>query len=571
MLDIKKIPFSRSETFLTISPLFKKEQNNELFLRSVRGGDFNKNLGYLFKIELIDSNGNVLDYKVQMEFNKIILKNKLGHIEFSISKEDYFIFQGKGVGLKLTRRANSYDNAIKLKENYYRINCTNNDLRIITHSVNGSMSLEAPWQGDRSKYISVIFMPDDRKKVAGVIDEFKTSVEIKEYNKTFNEVADNSLKDFNYWKENSLNGCKDFIEGFYLANYITWSSVVPNEGQLQRNAMYMSKNWMLNIWSWDNCFNALALIETNPKMALEQMLIFFDHQVESGVLPDFINDKFAYYSFTKPPIEGWFLNIFLERNKSYLKEVDLETLYSKLIKWTNYWFDYTDYNNNGLPSYNHGNDAGWDNSTLFIEGTPLQSPDLLSFLVIQMDTLSELAILLGKENESNFWRKRANDNLNKLIKYFWTGSEFKAIKKNEPNNKIPGDSLINYIPIILGKRLPKEIREKLYDGLIEENRFLTEYGLATESLTSDFYEDDGYWRGPIWAPSTALIVDGLIRSGYKEFGLEIAERYLKMANKNGMAENFNAKTGEGLRDKSFTWTSSVFLFFNNLLFNERMN
>jgi hypothetical protein len=33
----------------------------------------------------------------------------------------------------------------------------------------------------------------------------------------------------------------------------------------------------------------------------------------------------------------------------------------------------------------------------------------------------------------------------------------------------------------------------------------------------------------------------------------------------GFAENFNAKTGVGLRDKSFSWTASAFLYFANEL------
>ena len=32
-----------------------------------------------------------------------------------------------------------------------------------------------------------------------------------------------------------------------------------------------------------------------------------------------------------------------------------------------------------------------------------------------------------------------------------------------------------------------------------------------------------------------------------------------MAEKSGFAENFDALTGEGLRDRAYTWTSSVWL------------
>lgn len=568
-MNIREVPFSRRGSFLTISPLFT-EINNDLFIRSVRGGDLNTNLGYLFKIELIDDKNNILNYEVDMYPNQLILKNESGFIKFAISDENFIIFHAEGVGLKLTRKTDNYDNCIELNNRYFSTNCTNNDLRIITYVDRGNMVLNAPWQEEKSKYISIDFHTKDNL-LYGIIEEFNKSIKIKKYDISYNDVSDKSLEDFILWKNNSLKGLDKYKKGFDLANYITWSSLVPVAGKLLRPAMYMSKNWMLNIWSWDNCFNALALIENNPKLALDQLMLFFDYQDANGILPDFINDKYAYYAFTKPPIEGWLLKIFMDKNPNYLTLDILNTIYVKLSLWTNYWIECTDYDNSALPSYAHGNDAGWDNSTIFSEGGPLKSPDLLSFLIIQMDTLSVIADKINNKKEIDYWKEKSDVYLNKLIDYYWIDNKFKPIKTNQENSNIKGDSLINYIPIILGKKLNNNILKNLYKDLKTENRFLTEYGLATESLQSSYYEDDGYWRGPIWAPSTMLIVYGLIESGYNEFALDLSNRFLKMANLSGMAENFDAKTGRALRDKSFTWTSSVFLYLNNLLLKERGN
>jgi putative isomerase len=115
----------------------------------------------------------------------------------------------------------------------------------------------------------------------------------------------------------------------------------------------------------------------------------------------------------------------------------------------------------------------------------------------------------------------------------------------------------------LGKRLPEHILSHLIAGLKEKGRFLTDYGFATESTKSRYYETDGYWRGPIWAPSTMIILDGLANAGEEEFAREIAYKFCSMCKKSGMAENFNALTGEALRDNAYTWTSSVFLILAN--------
>ena len=112
---------------------------------------------------------------------------------------------------------------------------------------------------------------------------------------------------------------------------------------------------------------------------------------------------------------------------------------------------------------------------------------------------------------------------------------------------------------LLGRRLPEAVRAKLIAGLKESGRFLTQYGLATESVRSRHYESDGYWRGPIWAPSTLIAVDGLAQCGEMDLARDLARRFCDMCVESGFAENFDAVTGEGLRDKAYTWTSSVFL------------
>jgi glycogen debranching enzyme len=90
-------------------------------------------------------------------------------------------------------------------------------------------------------------------------------------------------------------------------------------------------------------------------------------------------------------------------------------------------------------------------------------------------------------------------------------------------------------------------------------RHLTEFGHATEQPSSPHYLADGYWRGPIWAPSTALIEDGLRVSGFPDLADDVSARFRGLCERSGFAENFDALTGRGLRDRAYTWTASVYL------------
>jgi glycogen debranching enzyme len=119
-----------------------------------------------------------------------------------------------------------------------------------------------------------------------------------------------------------------------------------------------------------------------------------------------------------------------------------------------------------------------------------------------------------------------------------------------------GRSLLLLMPAVASTRLPGDIRAQLERDV---RRHLTEWGLATELPGTPEYQDDGYWRGPIWAPSTLLIEDGLRRAGCTDLADEISLRFRRLCEHSGFAENFDARTGAGLRDRAYTWTASVYL------------
>ena len=55
---------------------------------------------------------------------------------------------------------------------------------------------------------------------------------------------------------------------------------------LDQPTMLMSKNCMAMSWSWDHCFNAMALAEKDPELAWQQYMVLFDNQEVHGALPD---------------------------------------------------------------------------------------------------------------------------------------------------------------------------------------------------------------------------------------------------------------------------------------------
>src|ERR1700679_3033855 len=146
-----------------------------------------------------------------------------------------------------------------------------------------------------------------------------------------------------------------------------------------------------------------------------------------------------------------------------------------------------------------------------------------------------------------------------MLQRFWRDGAFVAIHVTD-GRPIRSQSLLLDMPIILGTRLPASVEANLIAD-IRKRASVSSFGLASEPENSPLYTADGYWRGPIWAPSTMIITEGLDEMGEHTLADSLKERFCRMAQKSGIAENFDAETGDALRDPAYTWTSSVFLVF----------
>jgi hypothetical protein len=371
----------------------------------------------------------------------------------------------------------------------------------------------------------------------------------------FDTITDRARGSFRSFTQDLSAPLADAAPAADLAAYVMWSATVRAEGFLKRTGILMSKHWMDKVWSWDHCFNALALAPTAPELAWDQFQLPFDHQDERGALPDSVTHSEVLYNFVKPPIHGWALRRLRERLPQPLTAAQLASAYERLLRWTRFWLDARRVPGSALPHYQHGNDSGWDNATTFDNRRLVEAPDLAAFLVLQLKELARMAVELDRLDESAQFTTLADSILAALLDQLWDGDRFRA-RSPHTGTTMGSRSLLNLMPIILGEDLPPAISAKLADGI---RGHLTEHGLATEHPDSACYEADGYWRGPIWAPSTVLMEDGLRRAGHTHFADAISARFRRLCERFGFAENFDALTGEGLRDRAYTWTASSYI------------
>ncbi len=311
---------------------------------------------------------------------------------------------------------------------------------------------------------------------------------------------------------------------------------------------------MDQIWSWDNLFNLCALAQGHPELAADQLRVEADHQDEHGAYPDGMNDMFKHYNFGKPPVHGMLFQHWLAKEVPEFWTLERqEEFYDTLSRFARFWLNQRLDRETGLPYYIHGNETQ-DNSTLFDQGAPLITPDLAAYLITHIENLEEMAQRLNRPGDAQLWKGEGEQLFERLMRHLWNGERFEAIKVDN-RERVWSLSILPFKPLLLGERLPREIREQL---VVELQQWFTPHGVATERPDSDLYEADSYWRGPVWAPTTMLLVLALQRCGERQLADTLARNFCQTCADSGFAENFDALSGAPLRDNGYTWTAAAF-------------
>jgi glycogen debranching enzyme len=559
--DLEQVPFSLRGAWFGLNrlPFARAAELGKppaLYLRTYRG-NVPMNHREIAALSFLDARGRELSVSDHATAARARFAGPRGaFVEAVFADPRTLVLHGKGLALRLVLVPSAYDYARPAAENLWELNLFSQRLQLLLQRQLGACVVEAPWDAQRSTAITVTLGGDGRPWRATLTEFFVTPPPAPPPARPA-ELARAHAAAFAAFAENLPPVPSRLADARELAARVLWTSLVAPSGQLRREGMLMSKNWMVNIWSWDHCFNAIALAPGHPGLAWDQWAVMFDHQHESGALPDTLNDRDLVLNFTKPPVHGWALREMMacgfRPTPAQLRQAALW-----LERWTDWWFAHRDDDRDGLPQYNHGNDSGWDNATCFGAGMPVEGPDLAAFLAVQMDVLAALHLRLKNKPAAARWTARADDLVRRLLAHSWRGDRFVAPRSGD-HALAAGDSLVAFMPLLLGRRLPAEVLRTLLAGLAEPGRFLTAHGPATESPRSPLYEPDGYWRGPIWAPSTQLLVAALDGVGETRLAREVSRRFCATFARSGSAENFDALTGEGLRDRAYTWTASAFL------------
>ena len=546
-IDLKKTHFSRAGSYFVFT---LSEKEDAVLLQSVRNGIGDKPLGRFFPT---DKNKNPLPFEVNLVPSKLSLNTADGGIDICIASPKIIRIQISGsieLGIEFDIES---DNILQLSKGW-RLAGWDQPVKLMLSLLDGSFKAIEEQQKDSPLRFQ---LSSDQENGAIAIEEFETEWEARRYLDDFENCVARVSNEFEQYLLTIPNPKPEYSQAKELAAYITWSNILGKSGHVLRKAITRSKGTGGMVRTRDSAFAALASAPGNITLAWDYFMSCFDQQSENGQIPSSITDKQISYNITRPPMHGWILRWIINHGESVTSAM-MQEVYEKLVSATEWWFRFREDSTTHLPCYYSSAESGWHGSSAMANSMPVHSPDLLVFLIHQMDTLCLLASRLGKPGEANAWRNRSLDLTKKLLDKFWDGNKF--VTRGADGEVIRNDSqsLQSYIPIILGNKLPIEISNKMAEDLSKEDFILNNFGLSTESQTSKHYKEDSEWCGAVIAPPILLIVDGLRQTKNAKLAREIAKRFCNLCLQSGFASHFNAKTGEPYGKSSFTWTATIF-------------
>ncbi len=355
---------------------------------------------------------------------------------------------------------------------------------------------------------------------------------------------------------------------YYYAWWILRAGLLSPRFFLTREAMAPSVIHYVGVWQWDAFFHALAYRHIDAKLAENQLRVVLDHQRQDGMIPDAVHDEGIVTSIalplnaqeadvTKPPLLAWTAWKLYEtsHNLDFLDEV-----YEPIERWNRWWFDNNDSDHDGIVEYNHPYSSGLDDSPLWDEGVPVESPDINTYLVLQAEAMAKIAHELGLADDERAWQASAADLTRRMVDHMWDeqAGVFWALRDHK---RIQALTPFNLYPLLTG-RLDRRIADKLVAHLQDPNEFAAPFPIPTVARNDPKYNPERMWRGPAWMNINYLFIEGLVRAGYPDAARQLRDQTLDLVMRHpDIYEYYNPETSNPPSSAAsvFGWSSAVFV------------
>lgn len=260
----------------------------------------------------------------------------------------------------------------------------------------------------------------------------------------------------------------------------------------------------------------------------------------------------------------------MTRDKQFLEE-----MYESSVKFYEFYVSNRDKDNDGLcewgghavlESVRDALVAVWDEVAW---PANFEALDLNCMLVMEAKSLEAMARELGRTEEAEKWKADHQKRAELINKYCWdaeTGFYYNVSKDDhsfsfkEPND-LKRMEIIGFLPLWAGIVSPEQAKSVI-GHLTDPEKFWRKYGIPSLAADDSFYNDKGYWNGPVWVQWNYLIVRGLMDYGYHTEAKELVDRvvdvmYDRLAKDHNLWEFYSPDNLWGGHHKTYIWAGII--------------
>ncbi len=560
-IDVTQVPFSDRGSRLLI---FKQKDESRLSLKlAERLMEVDPALEahvhrppFLRDLCLLGSDGQALDFHLETSPAVLTFSTELGRFELTFQDELTLAFglpADSTCGIRFTL----------LKEHYLMRTGGESSLRrMISYSTNSRFVKNETKPAVAGEMTEILVRSNEDSSLALRVSNTDRSADEPA---PFSAIRAAAIACWQAWFEGLPAVAEPYRQTYAYAWWVLANNLVSPQGQIKYEAAMPTKAKYIGLWLWDSALHAIAFRHVDAQLARDQIRVFLPHQLPDGMFPDVVFDEGAVTEIdhpvrarvTKPPILAW-AALKIHRaapDLDFLKEI-----YGPLTRWNAWWFNQSDGGVEGLAHYNHPYSSGLDDNPLWDEGMPVVSPELNTYLCLQMKALAHIATELGLETEAAQWGARSHALVRRMVEILWDeeAGVFHALHNGHPVNVL---TPFNLYPLWTGDLSP-EINARLLDHLQNPGEFWGDLMLPTVARNDPKYSPETMWRGPIWTNINYFFIEALETMNLQEAAAELRDKTLKLIMKAaGIYEYYNPETGQPPVSAApmFGWSAAVFI------------
>ncbi|MES2965890.1 MAG: trehalase family glycosidase, partial [Bdellovibrionota bacterium] len=310
-----------------------------------------------------------------------------------------------------------------------------------------------------------------------------------------------------------LDSRPELVDLYWAAWKIGFSHIQKPEPKSPFVSNYMDAAFSSHIFQWDTIFiTRFAVYGQRAFNAIQSLDNFYCRQRQDGYISrEIVKSNGADYVYVdkkhtvNPPLFAWAEVVYSEQTGDTKR---FASVYRPLVKYAE-WLEIGRRSHGAVHGlyWNTGLGSGMDN-------TPRKGSgwiDMSSQMVMMYRSLAEIARSLGRATEAQRYDARATDITARIQRFMWDDSDGLFYDVDDSGHFAKKKTLASFWPLLAGVATDKQA-ERAIVHLSDPKEFWRRHTWPSLAADEPEYSSDGhYWKGGVWAPTNAMVVEGLRR------------------------------------------------------------